>query len=125
MKKAADVIIDCLAEKGMTQTQLAACMGEDVRNINQQLNRRNDMKVERFVDVLNHIGYRVEIVENDGIRKVSPEYGQEIINTKEPKGLFWYETEDNFIGIDNMVGEAAVNGFSSREECFEWLRGER
>ena len=56
MKKAADTIIACLEEKGISQRQLATRMGEDVRYLNQQLNRQKDMKVERFTDVLDHIG---------------------------------------------------------------------
>ena len=67
MKKAASAILSCLEEKKMSQRQLAARMGEDVRHLNQQLNRQSDMKVERFTDVLDHIGYRVEVVENGGI----------------------------------------------------------
>ena len=122
MKKAADAIMDCLNEQKMTQTQLAAAMGEDVRLINQQLNRQNDFKVERFLDVLAYIGYRVELVPNDGIRKVTPEYGQEVINNRSPHGLFWYSSGDAYIGIDNMDGEAIVKGFSEREDCFEWLK---
>ena len=39
MNKAAKTIIDCLERKKMTQRQLAKMMGEDVRNLNQQLNR--------------------------------------------------------------------------------------
>lgn len=62
MNKAAKTIIDCLERKKMTQRQLAKMMGEDVRNLNQQLNRQKDMKVERFEEVLEHIGYKMEIV---------------------------------------------------------------
>ena len=55
MNKAAKTIIDCLERKKMTQRQLAKMMAEDVRNLNQQLNRQKDMKVQRFEDVLKHI----------------------------------------------------------------------
>lgn len=124
MKKAADTITDCLREKGMSQRQLATCMGEDVRNLNQQMNRRNDMKVERFLDVLEHIGYRVEIVDNNGIRKVSDEYAQKIIDEKEPIGLFWEFAGGIYVGIDNTNGGAFCEDFRSKEECFKWLKGE-
>lgn len=122
MKKAADMIIDCLEEKAMSQTQLAASMGEDVRRINQQLNRQADMKVERFTDVLDHIGYRVEVVENDNIRKVVEGYAKTIIEKKEPKGLFWYFDERVYVGIDNLEGNAIAKEFETKEECFAWLR---
>ena len=91
MKKAASAILGCLEEKKMSQRQLAARMGEDVRHLNQQLNRQSDMKVERFTDVLDHIGYRVEVVENGDIQKVCEDFANSIIENGEPKGLFWQE----------------------------------
>ena len=121
MKKASEMILSCLAERKMSQRQLAACMNEDVRHLNQQLVRANDMKVERFIDVLEHLGYRVEIVDNDGIRKVSPEYANQIIESREPKGQFWTEENGKFIGIDNSDGDAWCEEFSSKERCFAWL----
>ena len=123
MKKAAEAISNCLEKKGMSQRQLAAYMGEDVRILNQQLNRRNDMKVERFIDVLEHIGFRVEIVENDGIRKVSGEYAHTIITSREPQGRFWTHEGEVYTGIDNTGGEAYCEDFASKEECFKWLKG--
>lgn len=124
MKKAADTIIACLEEKGISQRQLATRMGEDVRYLNQQLNRQKDMKVERFTDVLDHIGYRVEVVENDGIQKVSTEFAKTVIDTREPRGLFWHTDGEKFIGIDNSTGDAWTEEFDTKEECFAWLRGE-
>lgn len=122
MKKAADAIMSCLEEKKMSQRQLAACMGEDVRHLNQQLNRQKDMKVERFTDVLDHIGYRVEVVDNDGIRKVCAEYANMIIVTGEPNGLFWCEVEGGFTAIDNTKPEMFCEDFLSKEEMFKWFR---
>ena len=122
MKRAADTIISCLKEKNMSQTQLAESLGEDRRHLNQQLHRQNDMKVERFIEVLDHIGYRVEIVENDGIRKVSSEYANQIIETRKPEGKFWLIDGEKYIGIDNEDGQAWVDEFSSKEECFAWLK---
>ena len=124
MKKASEAILDCLEEKKITQTQLAESMGEDRRNLNQQLHRRNDMKVERFIDLLEHLGYRLEIVDNGGIRKVSPKYASQIIETREPRGLFWTEKDGVFTGIDNTDGQAFCEDFSNKEECFKWLYDE-
>ena len=123
MNKAAEVILGCLAEQGMTQSKLAEGMGEDIRHLNQQLNRQKDLKVERFIDVLDHIGYRVEIVENDGIRKVCQEFAWNVVEEKAPAGKFWHKDGDWFIGIDNSNGQAWVEKFASKEECFAWLRG--
>ena len=91
MNKAAKTIIDCLERKKMTQRQLAKMMGEDVRNLNQQLNRQKDMKVERFEDVLEHIGYKMEIVGSNGIQKVCEKFAMDVIASREPKGVFWYQ----------------------------------
>lgn len=124
MKKAAETILRCLEEKKMSQRQLATCMGEDVRHLNQQLCRQNDMKVERFTDVLAHLGYRVEIVDNDGIRKVGPDYASEIIESGSPQGKFWYERNDGYVGIDTADGTAIVEEFVDKEDCMNWLRGE-
>lgn len=122
MKKAADTIMSCLEEKRMSQRQLAVSLGEDVRNLNQQLNRQKDMKVERFTDVLDHIGYRVEIVDNDGIKKVCPEYAKQIIETAEPKGFFWSCADGLYTAIDSSGSELFCEDFRSKEECFKWFR---
>jgi len=124
MKKAAEIVRTCLEEKGISQRQLAMSMGEDVRKLNQQLMRQDDMKVERFAEVLDHLGYRVEIVENDGIRKVSPDYAGKIIETGNPRGRFWYEVGGRYTGIDTADGTAIVEEFPDKEDCFKWLKGE-
>lgn len=122
MKKAASAILGCLEEKKMSQRQLAARMGEDVRHLNQQLNRQSDMKVERFTDVLDHIGYRVEVVENGGIQKVCEDFANSIIENGEPKGLFWYQTGEVFVGIDNQhFPEHKTAEFQNKEMCWQWL----
>lgn len=125
MKKAAGTVISCLEEKNMSQRQLAVSMGEDSRYLNQQLHRQKDMKVERFTDVLDHIGYRVEIVDNDGIRKVCDKYARKIIETGEPKGLFWSFTGGVYTAIDSTKSEVFCEDFQSKEECFKWFRCER
>lgn len=123
MKKAADIIRTCLEEKGISQRQLATSMGEDVRKLNQQLVRQDDMKVERFAEVLDHLGYRVEIVENDGIRKVSQEYVEKLIEAGNTTGRFWYVTEGRYTGVILSDGTAIVEVFVDKEVCFKWLKG--
>lgn len=125
MKKASDMVISCLEEKKLSQSSLAASMGEDVRYLNQQLRRQKDMKVGRFADVLDHIGYHVEIVDNDGIRKVCKAYAMRIIETGEPKGLFWCFANDIYTAIDSTKSEVFREDFRSREECFKWFRREK
>lgn len=124
MKKASEIVLDCLEEKKLSQRQLAARMGEDVRNLNQQLHRQNDMKVGRFSNVLEHAGYRLEVVENDGIQRVCQEYARQIIETGEPLGKFYTFENGIYTGISNETGDAWTRDFDSREECMKWLRGE-
>lgn len=123
MNKAAEMIKECMEEKNLTQTKLAERMSEDRRNLNQQLFRQKDMKVERFVEIMNYIGYRVEIAENDGIQKVSNEFSAEIIEKRKPEGLFWTEEDGKYVGIDNSTGDAFTEDFDTKERCFAWLRG--
>lgn len=125
MKKAADMVMHCLKEKKISQSQLAERMGEDVRYLNQQLHRHKDMKVERFIDVLDHIGYRVEVVDNDGIRKVCEEYANRIMETGKPAGLFWFLNDGIYTAIDSMNPEVFCECFLSKEDCFKWLRCEK
>ena len=122
MKKAANVIKRCLEAKGFSQRHIARCMGEDVRHLNQQLNRHEDMKVERFIEVLEHIGYRVEIVENDGIRRVSMDYVKELTENRVENGKFWYECGGRYSGIIVEDCKVDVKSFDSKEECFQWLK---
>ena len=121
MKRAAEIVLDCLGKKDMSQRQLAAGMGEDVRYLNQQLRRQNDMKVGRFADVLDHIGYSIDVVDNNGIRKVCDKYASRIIEEGGPKGLFWTMTGDYYTAIDSRENPILQKSFRSKEECFRWL----
>jgi lambda repressor-like predicted transcriptional regulator len=124
MSRSAKAIIQGLKKKGMSQTELAKSMGEDVRSINQQLNRQKDMKVERFVDVMEHIGYSVELEERD-FRRVSPQFGKQILETCKPEGLFYYEEEPGlFVGIDTTEAKISVEEFSDFDALARWFSSE-
>ena len=59
------------------------------------------------------------------IKYISRDEASKIIETRKPRGLF-YETDNGFyVGIDNSNGDAWVEEFKTKEECFNWLRGER
>lgn len=59
------------------------------------------------------------------IKHINREEASKIIETRKPLGLF-YETDNGFyVGIDNSNGDAWVEEFKTKEECFNWLRGER
>lgn len=123
-EKASEIVLKCLDEKKMSQRQLATRMGEDARGLNQQLRRQLDMKVKRFSDVLEHAGYRLEVVENDGIQRVCQEFASQVIETRQPIGYFYTFTNGLYVGIDNGTGDAWVEEFNSYEECMKWLKHE-
>ncbi len=124
MKKAAETVMKCLEEKNISQRQLATRMGEDVRYLNQQLHRQKDMKVARFSDVLEHAGYRLEVVDNDGIQRVCQEFANQVIETRKPFGYFYTFAGGIYTGIDNGTGDAWTEDFNSYEECMKWLKHE-
>lgn len=124
MKKASEIVMKCLEEQKLSQSQLAARMGEDVRGINQQLRRQNDMKVERFSNVLEHAGYRLEVVDNDGIQRVCQDFAKQVIETRKPIGYFYTFADGIYTGIDNGTGDALTEDFNSYEECMKWLKHE-
>lgn len=121
-EKASDIVLKCLEEKRMSQSQLAARMGEDVRGLNQQIRRQSDMKVGRFSDVLEHAGYRMEVVDNGGIQMVCQEFADQIIKKRQPIGYFYTFDGSVYTGIDNGAGEARKEDFNSYDECIRWLR---
>lgn len=123
MSKAAKIIRDCLEKKNLPQRQLSIRMGEDARALNNQINYANDMKFDRVVDVLEHIGYSLKIKDNSGIMKVHPAYAKRIIETGEPKGLFFTFTEGMYFGINTLTDKVSCAEFKTREECFRCLLG--
>ena len=122
MAKVIELVLECMKEKKMSQTELAKSLGEDVRVINQQLNRQQDLKAERFLEVMEHIGYRVEIVDNDGIRKVCEGVIDEI-QCGSVKGNMYYAEKDDgtIIGIYSKAEVFEVEEFGNKADCFRWL----
>lgn len=59
------------------------------------------------------------------IIKVTPEEASKIIETREPKGLFYtiekVETKRIYVGIDNSRGDAWTEDFKSLSACKRWL----
>lgn len=122
MAKVIELIKESMKEKKMTQTELAKSLGEDVRVINQQLNRQQDLKAERFLEVMEHIGYRVEMVDNDGIRKVCEDMLDDIKAGKANGDKFYIQKDDgSIIGIKTTGEEPEVEEFWNKAECFDWL----
>lgn len=58
------------------------------------------------------------------IKPVTREEANQIFDTREPIGLFYEIDGDSYIGIDNSTGDAWVEDFKTKEECFRWLKQE-
>ena len=122
MAKVIDLVVECMNEKGMTQTELANSLGEDVRVINQQLNRQQDLKAERFLEVMEHIGFRVEIVDNDGIRKIDESIVEGMTPATVKGDKFYAEKNDgSIVGVYLKDGMYQIEEFGNKADCFDWL----
>lgn len=122
MAKIIELIKESMKEKKMTQTELARSLGEKVQVINQQLNRQQDLKAERFLEVMEHIGYRVEMVDNDGIRKVCENMIDDIQTGAAAGNMFYAEKDDGtIIGIYSKAEVFEVEEFGNKADCFDWL----
>ncbi|MFW5647931.1 MAG: hypothetical protein ACOCG5_02475 [Candidatus Alkaliphilus sp. MAG34] len=62
----------------------------------------------------------MEIIE---IKYITRDEASKIIETSEPRGLFYEVDGDVYVGIDNSDGDAWVEEFKTPEECLNWLRG--
>lgn len=66
-------------------------------------------------------------VEEDEVKPliihISYEQYVAIIEHREPKGLFYRIKDGKYIGVDNCTGDAWVEAFDTRKECFDWLQG--
>lgn len=58
------------------------------------------------------------------INLITKKEGVKIIISYEPKGLFMFEDNGYFIGIDNSTGNCWVEEFITEDLCIKWLKGE-
>lgn len=56
------------------------------------------------------------------IKKLKPVQARAVIETRRPLGLFYVYENGVYIGIDNSMGHAWVEEFSSLRKCKAWLR---
>jgi len=57
------------------------------------------------------------------IEKVTPEAMEQIIDTREPRGLFYRRAGRRlYVGVDNTSGDAWTEEFRSLRHCKRWLR---
>jgi len=57
------------------------------------------------------------------VKKITLEEALRIIETREPRGVFYLEEGKIFVGIDNAEGGAWTEDFNSLSECLRWING--
>lgn len=55
-------IIELMEAEKVNQTELAKRLGSDRKNLNQTLRRNKDIKYGQVVEILDKLGYKVQIV---------------------------------------------------------------
>lgn len=55
------------------------------------------------------------------IRMITKAEADDIIATREPRGLFYLDTGKSFVGIDNSTGYAWTEEFDTLPKCRAWL----
>lgn len=58
------------------------------------------------------------------IKMITKEEASAIIDTREPRGLFYTMENGMFVGIDNETGDAWTEEFKTEKECISWLNNE-
>ncbi|UOE58222.1 hypothetical protein [Cytobacillus oceanisediminis] len=58
------------------------------------------------------------------LKKVTSKESLRIIQKREPKGTFYRQCGEMWIGIDNREGEAWVEEFETQDDCKAWLKDE-
>lgn len=59
------------------------------------------------------------------IRMITKAEADDIIATREPRGLFYLDTGKSFVGIDNSTGYAWTEEFDTLPKCRAWLLQEQ
>ena len=115
-----EIVAKSMERKGFSQSDLSAAMGEIPQKLNQQLRRQKDMKMKRFVQVMEFLGFEVMIVERE-FRRVTPQVIRSIIEDGNPKGLFWAKSNGIYEAIDSTGSEVFHEEFSNAEEMKKWF----
>lgn len=124
MSRASTILRKIMKDHGISQTELADKMGISTALLSAYLVRNNDIKVGKFEEFLEYLGYRMDIVPNDGIRRVSEECGSRIIVGDGPDGKYWYtENNGNYVGIEKHGQNVKFMKFRRKENCFDYLTG--
>ena len=60
--------------------------------------------------------------DNKDIMKITPIEAAKIIETREPRGMFYCIENSTYVGIDNRTGDAWTEDFKSLGACKRWLK---
>lgn len=58
------------------------------------------------------------------IKKITSVQAKILIDDRKPIGLFYTKEENKFIGIDNSTGDAFTEEFTTKDNCFKWLKND-
>lgn len=58
---------------------------------------------------------------NTEIQEITSEQASIIIDTRQPRGLFYLLDNSVYVGIDNSTGDAWTEEFPNPRQCKEWL----
>ena len=57
------------------------------------------------------------------IKEITPTDARTIINTQQPRCLFYTKENGVYVGIDNTTGDAWTEDFKTLDACAKWLHG--
>lgn len=114
MNRATDTVLKCIEESGINQTILASRMGTDRRNLNQMLHRGKTIKQDKYEEMLECMGYTIELKKTGAIR-VNAKMLDEADNTS----TLWCDKGDYYAALKN--GEREY--FTDKDEMLKWLKG--
>jgi len=122
MNTTGDVVLKCMEQAGINQTELARRMGIDRRNLNQMLHRGQDIKTKMFTEMLECMGFDLKLEKVSAIR-VNQKLLNVIATSGEPKGRYWGTDSIGAIykGVVNDASGTLSQEFSSKTELMDWL----
>lgn len=124
MGKGRDIIISCVKQKNTSQHKLADAMGVSVQTINQQL-AGCDMKLEKFTEMLDYLGYRVSVEDLGAIHRVSPEMLAELANDNVDvtgNRQVWAYDSGLYKALFSQGVKHEIRLFETKDECIDYLK---
>lgn len=56
------------------------------------------------------------------VKEITQAQAIEIIETRQPLGMFYHKEDGIYVGIDNTDGQAWTEEFPTIDECISWLK---